>query len=74
MSDFQDELEPYIAEAMKDPLFAQAFRRAEHRLDRRLRIYLEPRDIWVGVYVAPQAVYVCPIPCLVFRWARAWHD
>lgn len=37
---------------------------------RRLRVYLEPRGIWVGVYVAPKAVYVCPLPLLVFRWAR----
>ena len=36
----------------------------------RLRIYLEPRDIWVGVYVAPQAVYICPLPFVVFRWHR----
>lgn len=36
----------------------------------RLAIYVEPRDIWVGVYVAPQAVYVCPLPMLVVRWSR----
>lgn len=36
----------------------------------RLRVYLEPRDIWVGIYVAPRAVYVCPLPLLVFRWQR----
>ncbi len=43
--------------------------------DRRLRfgalqVYVEPRDVWVGVYVATDAVYVCPLPLLVFRWAR----
>jgi hypothetical protein len=37
----------------------------------RLRVYWEPRDLWVGVYVAPHAVYVCPVPTLVFRWARS---
>jgi len=36
----------------------------------RLRVYIEPRDIWVGVYVAPKAVYICPVPLLVFRWQR----
>jgi hypothetical protein len=37
---------------------------------RRLRVYIERRDAWVGVYVARHAVYVCPLPFLVFRWAR----
>jgi hypothetical protein len=36
----------------------------------RVQIYAEPRDLWVGVFVAPGAVYVCPIPCLVIRWQR----
>jgi hypothetical protein len=36
----------------------------------RLQVYLEPRDAWVGVYVAPAAVYVLPVPFLVFRWSR----
>jgi hypothetical protein len=36
----------------------------------RLEIYLEPRDLWIGVFVAPSAVYVCPLPCLVFRWQQ----
>jgi hypothetical protein len=43
--------------------------------DRRLRLgrfsaYIEPRDAWIGVYVAPAAVYVCPLPFLVARWSR----
>lgn len=38
---------------------------------RRLSVYIEPRDWWVGVYVAPGAVFVCPLPTLVFRWQRA---
>ena len=36
----------------------------------RLSAYLEPRDIWVGIYVAPTAIYVCPLPMLVIRWRR----
>lgn len=36
----------------------------------RLAVYLEPRDVWIGVYVAPGAVYVCPLPLLVLRWTR----
>jgi hypothetical protein len=37
---------------------------------KRVRIYLEPRDAWVGVYVAVDAVYVCPLPFLVIRIRR----
>lgn len=40
------------------------------RLGYRISVYLEPRDLWLGVYVAPSAVYVCPLPMLVFRWQR----
>jgi hypothetical protein len=37
----------------------------------RVQVYIEPRDAWVGAYVAPHAVYVCfPLPFLVFRWTR----
>jgi len=36
----------------------------------RLRIYIEPRDAWIGVYVSEKAVYVCPVPFLVIRFAR----
>jgi hypothetical protein len=36
----------------------------------RVEIYLEPRDIWVGVYVAEDAVYVCPLPMMVIRVSR----
>jgi hypothetical protein len=39
--------------------------------DRRLLVYVELRDMWVGAYVARDAVYVVPIPCVVFRWTRA---
>lgn len=37
----------------------------------RLSIYVEPRDVWIGVYIAPDAVYVCPVPLLVIKWERA---
>jgi hypothetical protein len=36
----------------------------------RVEIYPEPRDIWVGIYVAEDAIYVCPIPFLVIRVSR----
>lgn len=35
-----------------------------------VRIYLDSRDWWVGYYRAEDYHYVCPLPCLVFRWAR----
>jgi len=37
---------------------------------KRLRIYFYWRDLWVGLYVAPDAIYVCPLPMLVIRWQR----
>lgn len=33
----------------------------------RARIYIEPRDIWVGVYVAEHAIYICPVPMVVIK-------
>jgi hypothetical protein len=36
----------------------------------RLQLYVEPRDLWMGLYVAPTALYLCPLPALVLRWAR----
>lgn len=36
----------------------------------RLSVYVETRDAWVGVYVAPAAVYVLPLPMIVIRWER----
>lgn len=43
--------------------------------DRRIRLgraefYIEPRDVWIGVYVAPAAIYICLLPTLVIRVAR----
>jgi len=37
---------------------------------RRLSVYIEPRDWWVGLCVAPEALYFCPLPCVVFKVAR----
>lgn len=37
----------------------------------RVEIYCEPRDLWIGAYVADHgAVYVCPLPMLVIRISR----
>lgn len=36
----------------------------------RVEVYSEPRDLWVGVYVAPGAIYVCLIPVVVIRISR----
>lgn len=36
----------------------------------RLTLLVEPRDFWVGVYLARSAVYVCPLPMLAVRWWR----
>jgi hypothetical protein len=40
----------------------------------RLRIYVELRDWWVGLYIGPDAIYNCPLPCLVLRWDRTETD
>lgn len=37
---------------------------------RKIALYLEPRDAWIGVYVGPNAIYVCPLPFVVIRWTR----
>jgi hypothetical protein len=36
-----------------------------------VRVYFEPRDIWVGYYRGPNHHYVCPLPMLVIRWPNA---
>ena len=36
----------------------------------RLAVYIEPRDAWVGVYVAKDAIYVLLVPFVVMRWTR----
>jgi hypothetical protein len=36
----------------------------------RLSLYAEPRDAWVGLFIRPDAVYLCPLPFCVIRWQR----
>lgn len=36
----------------------------------RIELYAEPRDAWIGAYIAPDAVYLCPLPFLVVRVSR----
>jgi hypothetical protein len=36
----------------------------------RLSVYIEPRDAWIGAYVARDAVYLLLMPFLVLRWQR----
>lgn len=36
----------------------------------RLSLVFEPRDIWLGLYIGPDAIYLTLIPCLPIRWAR----
>lgn len=36
----------------------------------RVRVYIEPRDWWVGYYRGDTHHYVCPLPCVVIRWKR----
>jgi hypothetical protein len=43
------------------------------RSQRRLRVLIEPRDLWVGAYISRDAVHVVPFPTVVFRWARTYH-
>lgn len=53
------------------PAAVDAATAERRRLSRgRLSAYLEPRDAWVGVYVAERAVYVCLVPFVVLRWRR----
>lgn len=36
----------------------------------RLQLYAEPRDAWIGAYIAAEAIYICLLPFLVIRWRR----
>ena len=36
----------------------------------RLDVYVDTADWWVGVYLGPTAIFICPLPCLVVRWQR----
>lgn len=39
-------------------------------IGKRVQLYIEPRDAWIGAYVAPHAVFVCPLPFLVVKVRR----
>jgi hypothetical protein len=40
----------------------------------RVAVYLEPRDAWIGAYIDPRAIYICPLPFVVLRWDRRRAD
>lgn len=44
--------------------------RGDARTPLWLEVHLDTRDLWVGVFVDTNAVYVCPVPCLVLRFRR----
>ena len=37
---------------------------------RRLTVSLAWYDLWIGVFVSRDAVYVCPLPCVLFKYRR----
>jgi len=37
---------------------------------RRVKVYIEPADWWIGYYRGPNHHYVCPVPLVVIRWPR----
>lgn len=45
------------------------FRQAQR--GHRVQIYVELRDLWIGLFVAPSAVYVVPFPAVVIRVTRS---
>lgn len=38
--------------------------------ENRVRVYVEPRDWWIGYYRGETHHYACPLPCLVIRWRK----
>lgn len=36
----------------------------------RVRVYLDARDWWIGLYVGPHHLSLCPLPTLVIRLRR----
>ena len=49
---------------------APGLMRRLHLFRGRVLLYLEPRDAWVGAYVAEDYVYVCLLPFCVIRVDR----
>lgn len=43
-----------------------------HLMRGRLLVYIDPREVWMGVSFSEDSyyVYVCPLPMLVIRWER----
>lgn len=37
----------------------------------RVVIGIDWHDWWIGTYISPEHVYVCPLPCLVIRVSRS---
>jgi hypothetical protein len=37
---------------------------------RRLAIYLDPDDRWIGMYKGLSSNFFCLFPCLVVKWKR----
>jgi hypothetical protein len=35
-----------------------------------VKVYFDFNDWWVGVYRGPHHWYICPLPCLVFRFGN----
>ena len=33
-------------------------------------VYIDRNDWWIGVYRGPHHWYICPLPCVVFRFRR----
>lgn len=36
----------------------------------RLSISFAWYDMWIGLFVTSHAFYVCPLPCVLFKWVR----
>lgn len=50
--------------------FGRTLERSSGQLHGRVELYIEPRDLWIGAFVAADAVYVCLLPCCVIRISR----
>lgn len=35
-----------------------------------MKVYIDPKDWWVGYYCGDTHHYVCPLPTVVIRWKR----
>ena len=39
----------------------------------RLTVSLAWFDLWIGIFISKDAVYACPLPCILFKWRRRSH-